>query len=250
MRTLACSIVWLGLHVALLSLPPAIVAEETSTSTSKDVPSAASTATLVAAESPSFETESETDSVGGTTDDPATRRNRRNEQVDWMLKGREAAVNALAAAESTMDAVSEDLEQMWARESELATSEVERLLQGFGSMPPRPAPTLAPVSAAPSAPAVTPTPTPLFFDQDCLQGRIPEQYLLDELQLITDNVSLLLDPTAPQGRAYNFLLTDPALQPNVCAYPTLSQRYGLGKSEQQQTGRSRATRSVLLEQWN
>jgi len=130
-----------------------------------------------------------------------------------------------------MEAVSEDLEQLWARESELATSEVERLLQGFGSMPPRPAPTLAPSTAQPSAPAATPPPTPLFFDDhECLQGRIPEQYLLDELQLITDNVSLLLDPTAPQGRAYNFLLTDPALQPNVCAYPTLSQRYGLGKS--------------------
>lgn len=229
MRTVASSVVWLGLHVALLSLPTAIVlAEETG---SKDVPSAASTEVRGAAESPSFETVGETDSVGGTTDDPATRRKRRNEQVDWMLKGREAAVNALAAAESTMDAVSEDLEQMWARESELATSEVERLLQGFGSMPPRPAPTLAPSTAQPSAPAVTPTPTPLFFDdQECLQGRIPEQYLLDELQLITDNVSLLLDPTAPQGRAYNFLLTDPALQPNVCTYPTLSQRYGLGKS--------------------
>jgi len=229
MRT-ACSIVWLGLHVALLSSPSAVVAEETTSS--KIVPSAASTAALVSAESPSFKTDGETDSVGGTPDDPAaTWRKRRNEQVDWMLKGREAAVNALAAAESTMEAVSEDLEQLWARESELATSEVERLLQGFGSMPPRPAPTLAPSTAQPSAPAVTPTPTPLFFDdQECLQGRIPEQYLLDELQLITDNVSLLLDPTAPQGRAYNFLLTDPALQPNVCAYPTLSQRYGLGKS--------------------
>jgi hypothetical protein len=50
--------------------------------------------------------------------------------------------------------------------------------------------------------------------------------LLDRLSLIT-NQSLLIDESTPQGLAFKFMAIEDPLMPNVCAYPTIDQRFGL-----------------------
>ena len=160
---------------------------------------------------------------------PTVRRKRlEDDKSQWMWEGREAAIRVLAAAESTLDSVADSLEELWDRESARAASEVERLLQGaIGSMP-RPSPvamvpvTMMPILLLPS------TSTPSSSNPDCLQGRNPEQYLLDEIAQVTD-VNLLLDPNTPQGMAFNFILEDSTVAADLCGYPTLEQRYGLGR---------------------
>jgi len=146
-----------------------------------------------------------------------------------------------------------DLEKLWQAESLVAQMEAERLLQPIMSVPTRPPtrpptrnPTRTPTSPdSPTAPpstkepsTVTPreptqqpatrppsgsvAPTPSDF---CLMGRTRAEYLYDQLSLIT-NPTLLEDPQTPQGLGYQFMIQDP-LQPNVCTYPTIDQRYGL-----------------------
>jgi len=180
-----------------------------------------------------------------TKEDPL-RRKRSNEQqqqqqhnLNRMWEGTsEGATQALmTAAESTFGAVADNLEELWDRESARAASEVERMLQGaIGSMP---SPTRGPISMVPvtmmpvapttSTPSTTGTASPTSTpDTECLMGRSPEQYLLDELLQIT-NVNLLLDPSTPQGMAFNFILDDETVRRNLCGYPTIAQRYGLGK---------------------
>lgn len=162
--------------------------------------------------------------------DEALQRKRQNvKQAQWMWEGREAAVRVLSAAESTLDSVADNLEELWNRESARAASEVERLLQGaIGSMP---QPTAVPISRVPvTMMPILPhpvTPAPASSNTDCLLGRNPEQYLLDEMLQVT-NVNLLLDPSTPQGMAFNFILEDPTARMDLCGFPTLAQRYGMG----------------------
>lgn len=151
--------------------------------------------------------------------------------------------------------VTKSLEELWASEKELAQNELQRFLQNFYrgdgySMPAHPPgqrlpgdSTPAPVTQAPSvkpdpptgSPQAVPvttfapnTPLPTQLNANCLKGRTPEQYLLDELLEIS-TVNLLLDPLQPQGMAFNFILGDETVRSNVCTYPTVHQRYGLGK---------------------
>ena len=162
--------------------------------------------------------------------EPTVRRKRLkdDDQSQWIWEGREAAIRVLTAAESTLDSVADSLEELWDRESARAASEVERLLQGaIGSMP-RPSPVaMAPVTMMPIRPPPV-TPSPSSSNPDCLQGRTPEQFLLDEIAQVT-NVNLLLDPNTPQGMAFNFMLEDSTNRTDLCGYSTLEQRYGLGK---------------------
>lgn len=109
-------------------------------------------------------------------------------------------------------AKAQSLTNLWESEAALAQLEAERVLFDhwdiFNSFP-----TDKPTSA----------PTP---DQgDCLQGTTRDAYLLEQLSQITSE-SLLTNPSTPQGQAYTFMVNDP-LQPNVCSYPTLNQRYAL-----------------------
>jgi hypothetical protein len=180
---------------------------------------------------------------------------------------REKAVNALSYAAASADATADtgsSLEQIWEKEAALAHKELERmLLLTSGSLPSSPAPVAPffptpvvsstapvtkvpttspapnggglPASATPSlvvvgqvasaVPTLTRTPTPPPVD--CLVGRTPEQFLLDTLSAIT-SVNLLLNPATAQGMAFNYILSDPTIQANVCAYPTIPQRYALG----------------------
>lgn len=158
------------------------------------------------------------------------------------LDDRNLAVTNLAMA--AVDAVADgldSLEQMWTRETAQAHKEIERILQGLGSsMPPIGGPTLSPTSGPPSAAPITvpaPTTAAPTVTVDCLVGRTPEQYLLDEL-LQTTEVSFLLDPAMPQGMAFNFILADTLVRQDVCAYPTIAQRYGLGEVESSKIGSS------------
>ena len=132
------------------------------------------------------------------------------------------------------------LSSLWENEALLAQSEADRVLfhweHVFESLPtPRPTPKTKPPtpSRAPAArvPTTEPVPTaspvatipPTPFN--CLVGTTLEEYLLEELSKITPE-SLLTNPSTPQGKAYLFMVNDP-LQPDVCTYPTLNQRYAM-----------------------
>lgn len=146
------------------------------------------------------------------------------------LDDRDLAASSLAMA--AVDAVTESLEEIWARETALAQKEIGRLLQRLaGSLSPT---TRAPAGSSPAAaPARLPVAAPVAGPipaGDCLQGRTPEQFLLDELLLIT-GVNLLLDPASPQGQAFTFILSDSLIRQDVCVYPAIAQRYGLGTIE-------------------
>ena len=102
---------------------------------------------------------------------------------------------------------------VWEAEVLLAEREAERLLfedifQAF-SLPPIPSP--------------QPSPSPTIAS--CLNGRTREEFLLDQLSEITPT-NILVNPTTPQGQAFVFMNNDP-LNPDVCTYPTIDQRYGL-----------------------
>jgi Leucine-rich repeat (LRR) protein len=98
-------------------------------------------------------------------------------------------------------------------------------------------PTLAPAGAtdtlAPSGSDSTDAPTQSggvtfapSVDSSCLNGTTPESYLISRLSSITDPV-LLADVATPQGQAVQFLANEDPLDPDLCTYPTLEQRYGL-----------------------
>jgi hypothetical protein len=114
------------------------------------------------------------------------------------------------------------LEEMWRREISLAQEEADRFLQIQHDNGMSVAPTMAPVPVTPTAaPSTSATPGP----DSCLGGLTREEYLFNQLSALT-NSSLLSNNATPQGRAYQFMTVDP-LQPNVCSYPTIDQRYGL-----------------------
>jgi hypothetical protein len=136
-----------------------------------------------------------------------------------------AAVSDIMLA--TFGSVSETLEELWARETAIAEIELERQLLGLTSSSlsmTTPAPIQLPISLAPID---SPTTSPTILDDNCLNGRTPQQYLLDTLVEIT-SVDILLNPTTPQGRAFSFLLNDTLVGEDVCMYSTIEQRYGLG----------------------
>jgi hypothetical protein len=150
-----------------------------------------------------------------------------------------SSTNSLAATLSTV------LEDLWATETAAAQAELHRFLIGqykfdaAFSMPntppaatipnPKPSPQSAPAPAPPTAATFAPhTGRPTSLNGSCLTGRTEEQYLLDEMLQVTSSVNLLLDPDFAQGMAFNFILADDAVRQDVCGYPTLAQRYGLG----------------------
>jgi hypothetical protein len=151
-----------------------------------------------------------------------------------------AEVSELVTA--AMDSVAETIEEMWARETAIAQKELERQLFGIlGSLPPFPSvpvPTPKPIAMPSLAPdAVTPTTksvSPTAADDQCLDGRTPDQFLLDTLVEISSVVSLL-NPATPQGQAFNFILNDTLVGEDVCAYTTIEQRYGLGMNNIRQS---------------
>ena len=135
----------------------------------------------------------------------------------------------------------ESLARLWENEARLAQTEAERVLfkwdNVFNSLPtPRPTPAPLPATLRPTgpngvtnppAPTVTPggvvtsSPTP----NTCLVGTTRDAYLLEQLSQIT-SAMLLTNPSTPQGRSFTFMINDP-LQPDVCVYPTLEQRFAL-----------------------
>ena len=144
------------------------------------------------------------------------------------------------------------LAHLWEDEAILAQSEAERVLfewhNIFNSLPsPRPTsnptpppvpggPTRAPFPATarptgpggqtdPPAPTASPVATASPTPNDCLVGTTRDAYLLQQLSQVT-SATLLTNPSTPQGRAFIFMLNDP-LNPDVCTYPTLNQRFAL-----------------------
>jgi hypothetical protein len=131
------------------------------------------------------------------------------------------------------DASGQSLEEMWLREIALAQEEADRLLQGQVGGGMSVVPTSAPVPQPTTVPPASIVPTeqpaasggPTLGPDSCLDGLTREEYLFAELSAITDP-TLLANTSTPQGRAFEFMTVDP-LQPNVCTYPTIDQRYGL-----------------------
>ena len=148
------------------------------------------------------------------------------------------------------------LSQLWENEALLAQTEADRVLfrweNVFNSLPtPKPKPTRAPITPTqPPSPRPTPAPFPATSRPtrqgggtdpplptlspintvsptpfDCLVGTTIEDFLLQQLSTIT-SATLLTNPSTPQGRAFQFMVNDP-LQPDVCTYPTLNQRYAM-----------------------
>ncbi|KAL7559187.1 hypothetical protein ACA910_013194 [Epithemia clementina (nom. ined.)] len=103
---------------------------------------------------------------------------------------------------------------VWEAEAFLAEREAERLLFEdifkASSFPPTPRPSPSPMRPPSS---------------NCLNGRTREEFLVDQLSKITPTTQLLNSST-PQGKAFIFMNNDP-LNPTVCTYPTIEQRYGL-----------------------
>jgi len=144
---------------------------------------------------------------------------------------------------TTTTTMSGSLQEMWAQEAKAARREVERLLQTkiFSMASPTRSPddgggggeetipTSVPVALLPTLPPRTAAPVP----ENCLNGRTPEQYLLDVLLEIS-NVNEILNPDTAQGQAFNFILGDPAVREDVCQYPTIGQRYALGKKKKEE----------------
>ena len=142
------------------------------------------------------------------------------------------ASDLLVAAWDTMTLT---IEELWLRETENAGKDIERQMLGLtgGSSMSMLIPTLSPVATPNPITTLVPvdiTPTIAPTLENCLNGRTSEQYLLDTLAEITTSVDALLNPTTPQGQAFNFLLNDTLIADNdaICNYTTLQQRYGLG----------------------
>ena len=146
---------------------------------------------------------------------------------------------------------------IWDKASRVARSEIEvlRLLRSPDMMsmslsssndsndrPPIPGPSPSPIMGPTPAPNPDPTPAPESGPSpapqpdfnpaqppsyvDCVQGRPRKDYIFDLLVPITQSETLL-DPTTPQGKAYEYLATyDPGLTDH-CSSSTIEQRYGL-----------------------
>jgi hypothetical protein len=102
------------------------------------------------------------------------------------------------------------------------------------SMKPTPTPTITPTASPSSSPSFVPTPVPTPMPSEApiltptqICNALPREVaMLNFLEEVTD-VSLLTDPSTPQGMAYRWLLDDDPLQVNPCLYETLLQRYAL-----------------------
>lgn len=87
-----------------------------------------------------------------------------------------------------------------------------------------PGPTHAPQSTPSNRPDLNPEPSPHHVD--CSEETIRHEYIFDRLRHITDP-EILMDPSTPQGMAYNHLANADFGVTDHCTYSTLEQRYGL-----------------------
>ena len=101
------------------------------------------------------------------------------------------------------------LDEIWEREAALAQAEAERLLMGDYNNDMSIVPTPAPVRLPTMAPSII-----------CTENT-KEEYLVGVLGSITPEVTLL-DPTTPQGQAFEFVLEN-----DPCNYPVIDARYAL-----------------------
>lgn len=92
---------------------------------------------------------------------------------------------------------------------------------------PTPSPTgmATPVPTA-ATPAPTRTPAPSLFPTELCFDSTKEDFLIQILSPITDP-DILLDPTTPQGMAFDYLLNEDPFLTNPCGATTIPQRYGL-----------------------
>jgi len=89
---------------------------------------------------------------------------------------------------------------------------------------PTPLPTLMPIFTP--MPSVAPVPILGSPSVICLESTPRNEYIFDVLKKHTP-AEILMDPTTPQGKAYNYLANnDPGIIDH-CSYTTLEQRYGL-----------------------
>jgi hypothetical protein len=150
----------------------------------------------------------------------------------------------------------EELIEIWQKEAKLAQNEIERMLLGtvYGSFPPVPCPIVSPQSHPTLGPLSNPTSIPTTVgiptvptvptlptipippstntptatsNIECLMGETPETYLFNQFSTLVNDSAILLNPTSPQGQAFNFTLGDLLINNNICTYPTLDQRFGL-----------------------
>ena len=84
-----------------------------------------------------------------------------------------------------------------------------------------PVPTPSPQSIpSPEGPDLNPDPAPVVEETS------RKEYIFNRLKVITQP-EILLDPTTPQGKAYNYLANDDTGIIDHSSYSTLEQRYGL-----------------------
>lgn len=148
-----------------------------------------------------------------------------------------------------------EMEDIWVKASRVARSELEalRLLRNSQDMmsmslsssndiprPPVPeptqnlipipmpvievSPTNMPPSESPPPSVLEPGPTPLPVK--CLEGKSRKEYIFDVLKTISQPETLL-DPTTPQGMAYDYLANDDPALVDPCSSSTIEQRFGL-----------------------
>lgn len=89
---------------------------------------------------------------------------------------------------------------------------------------PSPVPTTAPTAPTDQPASAGPTVSP----DSCLDGQTRTEYI--ENLILENNVTTseeLSNPATPQGLAFVWITVDDPLFPNVCAYPTILQRYAL-----------------------
>jgi hypothetical protein len=141
---------------------------------------------------------------------------RKNQEIESEARTGHQRVKGNAAMEHS-------LEDIWEQAEESAQVELEaqRLLQASGdfSMPTR-RPTFQPT------PRPTPAPTQPTSPGDCLEGTTKEDYIRDLLLPFTQ-ANVLDDPTTPQGKAFDFLVSQDSYLDDPCTVSTIEQRYGL-----------------------
>ena len=89
---------------------------------------------------------------------------------------------------------------------------------------PNPGPTPTPILVPTPTPEPGPTPQP--EPNPCAEGKPRKEYIFDLLKPITQ-AETLLDPTTPQGKAYEYLANDDPGLIDHCSSSTIEQRYGL-----------------------
>jgi hypothetical protein len=162
----------------------------------------------------------------------APRATTRHENDDEKSLKRKRSANILTEHKHSVDGTNqEDLLSKWILEETLSVEKnsveglVHRLLVNGMSI----RPTLSPTTDAPPTGTQIPTLSPITkapVVDDCRAGRTNEQYLLDVLLPVSD-LDAILDASTPQGEAFSFILGDATVIDDVCAYPTIEQRFGL-----------------------